>query len=81
MNATLTMSCACGLDGFNDDDLALSDAARIRTWTMLHNGPGHTVTAVVVASYDTLPSQGAPLARVHHIARNLHRALTGLLRY
>lgn len=81
MNATLTMSCTCGQDGLHDDDLSLSDAARIKTWTTQHSAPGHKVTAVVVADYDTTPSEGVPLSRLHHIARNLNRAVAGLLRY
>lgn len=61
MRATLSMACTCGAGPFRDDDLTLSDAGLIRTWTMVHQAPGHTITATVVASYDDAPSRPAAL--------------------
>lgn len=52
MKASLDLSCTCGAaPPLHDDDLALSDALTINTWTSLHRAPGHVVTATIVADY------------------------------
>lgn len=79
MTATLDMTCSCAGAPFHDEDLALSDAGLIRTWTMLHSGPGHTVTATIVAAHDATPAPTS-LSRLHHAGRALQTAVAGLLR-
>lgn len=78
MNAHLNLSCSCGGRPLVDDNLALSDAVTIRTWTTLHSQPGHTVTATIVASYEDGPAR---VSHLHALSRNLQRTVSWLLRY
>lgn len=53
MKAALDLSCSCNATPpLHDDNVGLSDALAINTWTMLHRAPGHVVTATIVADYN-----------------------------